>query len=195
MIIPYISFLILYNRIISSMMIEDVTIRRREVMKIMAHLKKNGQRINRYTVKDQLDKLGFDMSVSTIYRDMTALNRENTWVRDLAESNYSAYQEEIDNNLEWVSHQVVKKFRDTGDHVWLNILLKTQESKMRHTAGENISVSVALLGEKYRKRMAELYQNNFPEEKDHLQLNDDTQSEYDDYSETVNVIKLCKEKQ
>ena len=181
------------------MMIEDVTIRRREVLKIMTYLKKNGLRINRYIVKNQLDKSGFEMSVSTIYRDMTAINRENTWIRDLAESNYSAYQEEIDNNLEWISHQTVKKFKETGDHVWLNILLKTQESKMRHTVGENINVSVALIGEKFRKKMAELEnQNNFSDENEHLQLNDESQSGCDDdndYPKTVNVIKLCKKTQ
>ena len=143
-------------------------------MKIMSQLKKDGQRVNRYTIKDKLDKLGFEVSVATVYRDTMAVNRENTWVRDLSESNYSAYQEEIDNNLEWVAHQAVKMFNETGDHVWLNILLKTQESKMRHVAGENVNVSVALIGEKFRKRMAELEnQNNFSteeKEKEHLQL-------------------------
>ena len=178
------------------MMIEDVTIRRREVMKIMTHLRKNGQRVNRYTVKEQLDKSGFEMSASTIYRDMTAVNRENTWVRDLAESNYSAYQEEIDNNLEWMAHQAVKKFKETGDHVWLNILLKTQESKMKHTTGENINISVALLGEKCRKKIAELENRPYiRKEKGHLPLTDETQSQHDDYSKTIDVIKLCKEKQ
>ena len=181
-------------------MIEDVTIRRREVMKIINQLRKKGQRVNRYTVKDQLDKLGFQISISTIYRDMTAINRENTWIRDLAESNYSAYQEEIDNNLEWIANQAVQKFKETGDHVWLNIMLRTQESKMRHTAGENISTYIVLFGEKCRKRIAELENQPYIQKgKDHLPLSNENPLQYDDddanYSKPINIIKLCREKQ
>ena len=85
----------------------------------MTHLRKNDQRVNRYTIKDQLDKSGFEMSASTIYRDMTAINRENTWVRDLAESNYSVYQENISNTFDWLEMQASKQFESTHDHVWV----------------------------------------------------------------------------
>jgi len=166
------------------MMIEDVTIRRREVLKIMTHLKKNGQRINRYTVKDQLDKSGFDMSVSTIYRDMTVINRENTWVRDLSESNYSAYQEDISNNLEWVIHQAITQFEKTKNHVWLNIMLKAQETKMKHTNGENINISAALLGKKFKQLKKELDDKKTSE----TQTNPQEES-------MINVIDICKQQQ
>jgi len=166
------------------MMIDDVTSRRRQVMKIMSQLKKSGQRINRYIIKDQLDKLGFEVSVATVYRDMTAVNRENTWVRDLAESNYSAYQEDISNNLEWIESQASQQFESTNNHVWLNIILKVQDSRIKHTNGENINISVALLGKKFKE------------------LTDDKQPVTPLQEETpdnmlshpmVDVIKLCKQ--
>jgi len=142
------------------MMIEDVTIRRREIMKIMTHLKKNGQRINRYTIKNQLDKLGFEISVATVYRDMTAVNRENTWVRDLSGSNYSAYQEDISNTLDWLESQASRQFESTKEHVWLNIILKIQETRMKQTNGENINISVALLGKKFTDMDKQLQEYN-----------------------------------
>ena len=55
-----------------------------------------------YTLQLELEKQGFKVSFATIYRDMTSINQKNTWVRDLASSNYSAYQESISQNLEWI---------------------------------------------------------------------------------------------
>ena len=166
------------------MMVEDVTVRRREIMKIITQLRKKGQRVNRYTVKEQLNKSGFEPSVSTVYRDMTAINRENTWVRDLAESNYSAYQEDISNTFDWLEMQASKQFESTHDHVWLNIILKVQDSRIKHTRGENINISVALLGKKF-KELEDDKQSITP-------LQEESSDEMSSHP-IVDVIKLCKQ--
>ena len=116
------------------------------------------------------------MSASTVYRDMTAINRENTWVRDLAESNYSAYQEDISNTFDWLEMQASKQFESTHDHVWLNIILKVQDSRIKHTNGDNINMSVALLGKKFN-------------ELNTLHLQDEGMDE----TQMIDVIKLCQQ--
>jgi Fe2+ or Zn2+ uptake regulation protein len=161
---------------------EDVTMRRLEVQKIALQLKQKGKPVNRYSVYPLLKKKGFVTSYTTVYRDINAISRENTWVRDLAESNYSAYQEEISNRLQWIEDQAEKQYKKkwktakksiknqktkegaletteqsiTTENAqpkigFLKIIKEVQELKMKHTNGENINISAALLGKKFNK--------------------------------------------
>ena len=75
--------------------VEDTQLRRQTLAKIVIRLRKERKPVTRYTLQPLLKEEGFDVSFATIYRDLTSLNQSNTYVRDLAESNYSAYQEEI----------------------------------------------------------------------------------------------------
>lgn len=156
--------------------IEDISFRRRKVEQIMSNLKKIGKRITRFTVQEELDKIGFHVSSVTAYRDMTAVNRENTWVRDLAQSNYSAYQEQISDTLEWIEMQSEKRFEKTKSHVWLNIILKVQETKMKHTNGENINVSAALIQRRFEQMTKELEKHKQDESVDVLKMAKDEQN-------------------
>ena len=131
--------------------VDDTQERRLALLDLVNEFRSKGKLINRYTLQPELEKLGFKVSFATIYRDMTSLNQKNTWVRDLAESNYSAYQESISNNLEWIEQQAQKQFEDTQNHVWLNIIHRVQETKMKHTNGDNINISVAILGKQFNK--------------------------------------------
>ncbi len=139
---------------------DDIVLRRQCIQQTITKLRKSDKPVNRFTVQSELTKAGYDISESTVYRDMTALNRENTWIRDLSESNYSAYQEEISNNLEWVIHQAATQYEKTNDHVWLNIILKAQDTKMKYANGENINISAALLGKKFNELKDELDEKN-----------------------------------
>lgn len=157
---------------------DDILIRRTILSGIITKLKREGKTINRFTLKPLLQRAGFDVDESTVYRDLTALNRENTWVRDLAESSYSAYQEDISDTLDWVVHQAKIQYKkkwtaskqmkkETGKGIvteivttqelaspktaFLNIILKAQELKMKHTNGENINVSAALLTKEFHE--------------------------------------------
>ena len=86
---------------------------------------------------------------------MTAINQKNTWVRDLAQSNYSAYQEQISQTLEWIETKAAEEFESTKHHTWLNIIHSVQQTKMKHTNGENINISAALLNKKFREMTKE----------------------------------------
>ena len=160
----------------------DILNRRTAIKQIIIHLKRQGTPVNRFTIKPYLDQRGFVVNHSTIYRDLTIINRENTWVRDLAESNYSAYQEQISNTLDWIEQQAIilynkdwKSIRTTQKQVpandgtktlteqtvtsesanqkatFLSIIKQVQELKIKHTNGENINISAALLGKRFSK--------------------------------------------
>ncbi len=118
---------------------------------------------------------------------MTAINRENTWVRDLAESNYSAYQEDISNTFDWLEMQASTRFESTHDHVWLNIILKVQDSRIKHTSGENINISAALLGKKFKELTDDIQSITPLQEKT---FDSDVSSPP---PPMVYVIKLCKQ--
>ena len=154
---------------------EEITQRRYEVEKIIALLKNQNQPVNRYTVNELLEKKGYKVNLATVYRDITAVNRENTWVRDLSESNYSAYMEDIFGSLvwaqeeaktqyhkTWTANKIVKKETNEGDttettttqelgapkNAFLSTFVKTQELKHKLLTGDNINISAALLGKK-----------------------------------------------
>ena len=131
--------------------IDDTQQRRLKLLDIVNQCREKGKLINRYTLQPELEKKGFNVSFATIYRDMTSINQKNTWVRDLAQSNYSAYQESISQNLEWIEQQAQQKFEETNNHVWLNIIHSVQQTKMKHTNGENITISAAMLGKKFNE--------------------------------------------
>ncbi|MGI0027824.1 MAG: hypothetical protein ACREAD_08305 [Nitrosopumilaceae archaeon] len=155
--------------------IEDAVLRRRSLLKIITQFKKEGKQISRFTLQPALKEVGFDVSFATVYRDMTVLNRENTWVRDLVESNYSAYQEQIYDTLEMVEREALELYQNKPEicrkihkeiskngtvttieettteevanmtSLLLEIILKVQALKIKHFHGDNINVSAALL--------------------------------------------------
>ena len=144
--------------------IDDTQQRRIKLLEIINKFRAKGKLVNRYTLQPELAKAGFKVSFATIYRDMTSLNQNNTWVRDLAQSNYSAYQEDISNNLEWIEAQAKKKFEETGQNVWLGIIHRVQETKMKHTNGENINISAALLNKKFTEMSSKKEKENKEDE-------------------------------
>ena len=144
--------------------VEDTFARRTKLLEIVNDFRSKGKLINRYSLQPELEKQGFKVSFATIYNDMTAINRNNSWVRDLASSNYSAYQEDISSNLEWIEEQARKQFESSKNHVWLNIIHRVQETKMKHTNGENINISAAMLGKQFNKLKEESMKESEKEE-------------------------------
>lgn len=134
-----------------SVAVDETQERRIALLDIINQFRNEGKLVNRYTLQPALEQAGFKVSFSTIYRDMTSINQKNTWVRDLAQSNYSSYQEQISQSLEWIETKASEKFEETGHHMWLNIIHRVQETKMKHTNGENINISAALLNKKFRE--------------------------------------------
>lgn len=155
---------------------QDPTARRRALMKIMGDFRKEGKLANRSTLQKPLEQAGFPASTGTIYRDITLINRENTWVKDLVESNYSAFQEHISDMLDFVEQEALDNYNkkwtldkktkrvvsnSKGEFEsleetttqemaapkvqFLEIIGKVQQLRMKHTHGDNINISAALL--------------------------------------------------
>ena len=82
----------------------------------------DGKLVNRHSLQFALEQAGFKASFATVYRDMTAINQKNTWVRDLAQSNYLAHQEQITNNLEWIETKAAQQYKETKSHLGLGII-------------------------------------------------------------------------
>jgi len=153
--------------------VDDTHERRLKLLHIVNQFREKGKLVNRYALQPELEKQGFTVSFVTIYRNMTSINQKKTWVRDLTQSNYSAYRKSISQNLEWVEQQAQQKFEETGNHVWLNIIHSVQQTKMKHTNGENINISAVMLGKKFKE----------------LSNNEENQEEL-----AVDVIKLASKK-
>ncbi len=132
---------------------------------------------------EAMRKKGHPVSVPVLYADMTALNRGNTFVRDLTESNYSAYIEEIYRRLQWVEAEAERQYgrewttnqriirvgpqgEETETHIteeqaqpkaqFLALIAKTQELKHKILVGDTTQLSAALLSEKFQSMKEEL---------------------------------------
>jgi len=90
--------------------------RRIDLQKIIDAAKKKGIPITRKYLISQLKKKGYTIDKSTLYRDRTFLNQNNTFIRDIAESNYSEMMQDIWEKLEWVEEQALLQY----DKKWTN---------------------------------------------------------------------------
>ena len=163
--------------------VDDIAGRRLMLAKVIEKAQTDDKHL---TEKEQLaimKKKGYNMSRATLYTDKTALNRSNTFVRDLAESNYSKYIEDIFKTLDfveaeariqynkkWTQDKVVKKETQDGvmvethiteeqampKNMFLLTIARAAELKARLLAGDAVHISVALLAQKFAKMTNEL---------------------------------------
>ena len=135
------------------------------------------EKLELYTDRSLINYLhqkGWSSSRSSNYRDRKAIQRTNTWVQDLGETTYSARQEHIDDIIaytlreakemyqkEWIVKKAISRKTPQGDTVIAetqaeipgakNMFLRTiqtgAELLMKHTNGENINRSVAMLAQ------------------------------------------------
>lgn len=166
------------------LVVEDIQSRRNALRKIILEYEKQDKEITRNALLKELDKKGFHIDMATLYRDRTSLNKENTFIEDIAaESNYSAYIEEMFEKIhrveekagqlyemKWTDDKIIK--RETRDGQFkeehhtsenpgpkiglLNVILKCQEAKLKMFSGDNINISVTLLGRKLEEYKVEL---------------------------------------
>ncbi|MGC1709911.1 MAG: hypothetical protein WA799_08955 [Nitrosotalea sp.] len=183
----------------------EINNRRDALKKILERFRREGKTINRFTVQAPLRDAGYDVEVGTIYRDLTAVNRENTWVRDLVESNYSEYQQQIADSLAWIEKEAqeqyakkwtlsktTKKENHNGTSTesvvtqelaapkasFLGIIAKVQELKMKHTHGDNINISAALLARELQDAKLQLQET----------------AKKPDKTQTIDVLELARGK-
>ncbi len=78
---------------------ESVEKRRSALQEIINDCHKSGKNPSNKYLLEQLNKKGFPITRMTLYIDRVKLARENTFVRDIAESTYSQMIEDIFNNI------------------------------------------------------------------------------------------------
>jgi len=155
--------------------VEEVINRRIELAKIIEEFQKEGKLITRHSLIAELKKKGFTSDRYILYNDRTELNKGDTFIRDLTESNFSQMMRDIYNTLSWVETQALeqyerewtnnKKVKKAGKVVeehttgeiaqpkaaFLGIIKDIQKIKYEFLTGNNIQLSAALLSQKFFK--------------------------------------------
>lgn len=90
--------------------VKKIQARRNELRKIMLEAQHTGKPRTREELLKQLAEKGFDIDFSTLYRDKIEINRTNTFIEDIAESEYSPMQEDIYNKLLYVEEQALQLY-------------------------------------------------------------------------------------
>lgn len=162
--------------------VENIGTRRNELRKIMLEYQQKGKLATRDQYLEELAKRGFCIDIATLYRDKIAINRTNTFVEDIAESQYSAMQEDIYNKLlyveeqalqlydkDWKTSRFFKRSLPTGTITessivqddkpkiqCLGLIKDLQALKQNMLRGENIQLGVTLIGKKFDQVKEEL---------------------------------------
>jgi len=166
---------------------ELVMKRRKSLSEIIDELQKTGKPITRDGLIEQVKKLGYkNYNRNTLFDDRTFLNKGNTFIASLTESNYSQYMEDIFSQLTWVEEQAMQQYekewtnsklvtkddpekgitteKHTTDELaqpkaaFLNIIKDIQKIKYEFLTGNNIHFSAALLMKKFQQMQQELFE-------------------------------------
>jgi len=84
---------------------ESVDKRRLVLQEIINDCHKSGNHPSNRYLLEQINKKGFPITRMTLYTDRVKLARENTFVRDIAESTYSQIIEDIFNNITFIESE------------------------------------------------------------------------------------------
>jgi hypothetical protein len=162
--------------------VEKIQARRNELTKIMLEYQQKGKIATRDQYLEELAKSGFCIDIATLYRDKIAINRTNTFVEEIAESQYSAMQEDIYNKIlyieeqalllydkDWKVSRIVKRNLPNGSITessivhddkpklqCLGLIKDLQTLKQNMLKGENIQLGVTLMGKKLGQVKEEL---------------------------------------
>lgn len=166
----------------------DIVLNRRiELAKTIEDFQKKGLPITRQVLIDALKKKGFIVDRYILYNDRIDLNKGNTFIRDLTESNFSAFMQGIWDKLEWMEHEAIiqyeKKWTNnktvtkkldgkktdkiTETHktneiatpkiAFLGLMKDIQKAKYDFLTNHNIHFSAALLQQKFQQMQQQLY--------------------------------------
>jgi len=146
--------------------------------RIIVKFNQNGSSPTRKELLSELAKKGFKIDYSTLYRDRTSINAENSFIEDISRYNYSAYVEDIWDKLDWIidnsmenyhknipitkkiEHEkngvietTIQKIENKSDsrYKFLRLILDASMAKFSMMRGDSINVSVALLEKKFQQ--------------------------------------------
>lgn len=124
---------------------------------------------NPTTPKELLPKMkkrGYNIDRSTLYRDRLAINQRNSFVRDLSESNYSSYIQDMFENIDYVTDEAMQMLTTTGNDKTKilsgKLILEGVRTKTEILSGKVLDISVELLSKKMRSMREE--NNNLQQE-------------------------------
>jgi len=157
--------------------------RRKALRRIISDYGQKGKKPSRKELLFELAKKGFKIDLSTLYRDKTSINGENSFLRDIAEANYSVYVEEMWDNLDFIIENSIENYHKnfpitkTTKHEkngeiettiqtiknnpdskqkFLRLILDATMEKASLIKGDTINFSVAFLSKKLHKFEDEL---------------------------------------
>jgi len=157
---------------------KEIENRRNALRKIILEVDKKGRKSTRKELLAELAKKGFKIDISTLYRDRTVLNTGNSFVLDISKTNYSAYMEEIWNNLETITEEAIENYHKNYSvikttererngvtervtervqnrletrHKFLKLLLDGTMAKLSVMSGESLNASVAMIDIAFRE--------------------------------------------
>ena len=100
---------------------KDYTERRRVALQnIINDLHKERRHITEKILLEKLDAKGYKIKRSSLYEDRVALAKENTFIRDLAESSYSQVIEEVYNDITLIKEKCLA----LAEKDWVRRLIK-----------------------------------------------------------------------
>jgi len=167
--------------------VEEVINRRIELAKIIEQFQKEGKLITRHSLIAELKKKGFTSDRYILYNDRTELNKGNSFIRNLTESNFSQMMQDIYQNLSWVEEEAIKQYnrkwtnsktvekvleiktktiseKHTTEEIaqpkvaFLRIIMDIQKLKYEFLTGPNIQLSAALLSQRFQQMQQELFE-------------------------------------
>ena len=162
--------------------VKDITERQALLKQIIEDYHRKGRKPSRKDLLEYLEKRGYSIDMSTLYRDKAAINSENRFVVDMAETNYSGYMEEIWESLEYIKEEAIKNYekdwvitketkrsKNESETVtekihghpdsklrFLKLLNDVIDSQVLVMKGDTLDVSVGFLGKKLGQYKDEL---------------------------------------
>lgn len=160
--------------------VQDIQERRNELNTIISNFETRGKKFTKKILVEELAKKGFRIDARTLYRDLVVIMKDDSFVRDLAKSTYSAYIHRIFDEIdgydekihEWMedppkthkrileydqSHPMAKpKIKrvieeTTSKTEILKLGLRIQEFRINALKGDLVNTSVALLSKDFQR--------------------------------------------
>lgn len=135
--------------------VNDIVTRQHTLEEIISNLKSENIPVTPKILLEKMKKKGYKIDRSTLYRDRLAVNQRNSFLRDLSESNYSDYVENMWNDIEFVkqeAHEMMKNTTNARTRIIAGkLMLETVRTKVELFSGSVLNVSVELLAKKMQK--------------------------------------------
>ena len=116
--------------------------RRAVIQQIINDLHKEGKPIRPKILHEKLKEKGFVIDTVTLYFDRKFLAENNSWVRDIAESNYSQMIEDHHTNVSYIRDQAM----DLAEKSW------SKSKAKRKIAGETTTTETELIEDEANPR-------------------------------------------